>query len=72
MVGEGYLPSMAIPTDGEKTDEPIRTRGWTHWHHLFTPRQLIVNGLIAAEYMSRGRLLAAGMLGIGRVVDLEF
>ncbi len=67
--GEGYLPSMAIPTDGEKTDEPIRTRGWTHWHHLFTPRQLIVNGLIAAEYMSRGRLLAAGMLGIGRVVD---
>ena len=19
---------------GEKTDEPIRTRGWTYWHHL--------------------------------------
>jgi adenine-specific DNA methylase len=25
---------------GQKTDEPIRTRGWTHWHHLFTPRSL--------------------------------
>src|SRR3546814_1632945 len=31
---------------GEKTDEPIRTRGWTHWHHLFTPRQLMVSALL--------------------------
>ena len=30
---------------GNKTDEPIRTRGWTHWHHLFNPRQLLVAGL---------------------------
>ena len=29
---------------GEKTDEPIRTRGWTHWHHLFNPRQLLLAG----------------------------
>ncbi|CAG0958573.1 hypothetical protein METP2_00648 [Methanosarcinales archaeon] len=40
---EGYIPSMKIEA-GEKTDEPIRTRGWTHWHHLFTPRQLFYIG----------------------------
>jgi len=26
----------------------IRARGWTHWHHLFNPRQLLVNGLISS------------------------
>lgn len=40
---EGFIPSKAIPESGDKTDEPIRTRGWTHWHHLFTPRQLLVH-----------------------------
>lgn len=38
---EGLVPDMPIEP-GEKTDEPIRTRGWTHWHHLFAPRQLFV------------------------------
>lgn len=40
---KGYIPSRRIET-GDKTDEPIRTRGWTHWHHLFNPRQLLING----------------------------
>lgn len=35
----GLVPDMPIEP-GEKTDEPIRTRGWTYWHHLFNPRQL--------------------------------
>jgi putative DNA methylase len=38
---EGLIPDMVIEP-GEKTDEPIRTRGWTYWHHLFTPRDYIV------------------------------
>jgi adenine-specific DNA methylase len=41
---EGFIPSRAMPEDGDKTDEPIRTRGWAHWHHLFTPRQLLIYG----------------------------
>ena len=41
----GYVPRREIAR-GAKTDEPIRTRGWTHWHHLFTPRQLLIHGLI--------------------------
>ncbi len=42
---EGLIPSKPIPEGGVKTEEPIRTRGWTHWHHLFTPRQLLALGL---------------------------
>jgi len=42
---KGWVPDMRIES-GDKTDEPIRTRGWTHWHHLFNPRQLLVGGLI--------------------------
>ncbi|MDX2249186.1 MAG: anti-phage-associated DUF1156 domain-containing protein [Bacteroidia bacterium] len=42
---KGFIPSAKIPS-GDKTDEPIRTRGWTHWHHLFNPRQLLVLGEI--------------------------
>ncbi len=36
----GLVPDMAIES-GEKTDEPIRTRGWMYWHHLFGPRHLV-------------------------------
>lgn len=33
----GFIPDRRIEP-GDKTDEPIRTRGWTYWHHLFHPR----------------------------------
>jgi len=35
----GYVPDMSIE-DGHETTRLGRERGWTHWHHLFTPRQL--------------------------------
>lgn len=44
----GWIPDWRIQ-DGAKTRELMRTRGWTYWHHLFTPRQL----LMAAEYSRR-------------------
>lgn len=37
----GLIPDMPIEP-GDKTDELIRTRGWTHWHHLFNARQLLI------------------------------
>ncbi len=40
---EGWIPNWRIEP-GEKTNELIRTRGWTHWHHLFTARQLLMLG----------------------------
>jgi putative DNA methylase len=38
---QGLVPDMMIDP-GDKTDEPIRTRGWTYWHHLFNARQLLL------------------------------
>ncbi|PRX23244.1 adenine-specific DNA methylase [Orenia metallireducens] len=42
---KGYIPIDKIKS-GEKTDEPIRTRGWQYWHQLFNHRQLLINGLL--------------------------
>jgi len=42
---KGWLPDMRIEP-GYNTDQPIRERGWTHWHHLFNPRQLLLLGLV--------------------------
>lgn len=41
----GWLPDMKIEA-GYNTNQPIRERGWTHWHHLFNPRQLLLAGLL--------------------------
>jgi putative DNA methylase len=38
---KGWIPDMVIEP-GYNTDQPIRERGWTHWHHLFNPRQLLI------------------------------
>lgn len=36
---DGFVPDMLIEP-GDNTSQPIWERGWTYWHHLFTPRQL--------------------------------
>ena len=47
----------------------IRARGWTHWHHLFNPRQLLVAGLV--NQFSNAKLVFGLMqtrkLGISRL-----
>ncbi|WP_146196970.1 hypothetical protein [Achromobacter pulmonis] len=45
---QGLVPDMEIEV-GLKTEEPIRTRGWTHWHHLFSPRQLLILAILKRE-----------------------
>jgi putative DNA methylase len=42
---KGWCPDMRIES-GYNTDQPIRERAWTHWHHLFNARQLLVASLI--------------------------
>lgn len=37
---KGFIPDMVIEK-GYNTDQPIRERGWTHWHHLWGSRQLL-------------------------------
>lgn len=44
----GYLPSRTIEP-GDETTRLMRERGWTYWHHLFNPRQLLLNGLFSQE-----------------------
>ncbi|WP_239017725.1 anti-phage-associated DUF1156 domain-containing protein [Sphingomonas aracearum] len=59
----GLIPDMAIEA-GAKTSEPIRTRGWTHWHHLFTPRQLHFFALCREVDSS-----PIGAIALARVLD---
>ncbi|MBK7953757.1 MAG: DUF1156 domain-containing protein [Candidatus Accumulibacter sp.] len=71
---EGFIPAKTIPEGDDKTDEPIRTRGWRHWHHLFTPRQLLTHGLLAeiSERLSNSKNAQVGcLLGLGRVADFD-
>jgi adenine-specific DNA methylase len=42
----GFLPDMPID-EGQNTSQPIWERGWTYWHHLFTPRQLLILATVA-------------------------
>ncbi|MEP3665222.1 MAG: anti-phage-associated DUF1156 domain-containing protein [Roseibium sp.] len=58
----GIVPDMKIEP-GNKTDEPIRTRGWTHWHHLFNPRHLLVNG-VAAKHCKENAQSTIGFCSI--------
>jgi putative DNA methylase len=70
---KGYIPSRRI-VPGDKTDEPMRTRGWTYWHHLFTPRQLLVHGLLGrlvAECQGPPVEDAIGLFGVGRCADWD-
>jgi len=46
---KGLIPDLAIEP-GDKTDEPIRTRGWTCWHHLFNPRHLLLNSILRSHF----------------------
>lgn len=69
---EGFIPSKAIPESGAETDRLFRERGWTHWHHLFTPRQLLLHGLIAeksAEFSKSKEVIAGCVLGLGRMAN---
>lgn len=65
---KGYIPSDVIE-EGEKTNEPIRTRGWAYWHQLFNPRQLLLHGLlmelIDKEAKTKEEKIV-GLLGVNR------
>ena len=60
---KGYIPSRKI-VGGNKTSEPIRTRGWTHWHHLFNPRQLLTLGLLFEGIETAQSIETAAKVGL--------
>ncbi len=68
----GFIPSKPIPEGGAETDRLFRERGWTHWHHLFTPRQLLTHGLLAeiSGGLAQSKESKVGcLLGLGRMAD---
>lgn len=67
---KGFIPSKTIDS-GYNTDQPVRERGWTHWHHLFTPRQLLMLGTVWQSVSSQSSQIAsvAGALSIWRATD---
>jgi hypothetical protein len=48
---KGYIPSQRIEP-GSETTRLQRERGWTYWRHLFTPRQLLIKGMIAEKILT--------------------
>ena len=57
---------------GQKQHVSIRERGWTHWHHLYNPRQLLTIGLFqeVSHKEKTNPVQGAGLLlGIGRLAD---
>ena len=71
---EGYIPSRRIEP-GDETTRLMRERGWTHWHHLFTPRQLLVHGLMQANSLENEIdnpvRASANLFGVGRSSDWD-
>lgn len=57
----GWIPDMRIEP-GYNTDQPTRERGWTYWHHLFNPRQLLIGALTNQYSDARLKLGFAQML----------
>ena len=68
---QGLVPDEPIVA-GEKTDEPIRTRGWTHWHHLFLPRHLLFGALALEQITAVRDPLVKGALLIGFCRTLNY
>jgi adenine-specific DNA methylase len=68
---KGYIPSRKIER-GVETTRLQRERGWTHWHHLFNPRQLLINGLLSLKLFEASKnnlTLIAGSLHSGLCAD---
>ncbi|MCY2991328.1 MAG: DUF1156 domain-containing protein [Planctomycetota bacterium] len=47
---EGLVPDMQIEP-GDETTRLQRERGWTYWHHLFSPRHLLIGALIRKQML---------------------
>jgi putative DNA methylase len=61
---KGYIPDMVIEK-GDETERLYRERGWTHWHHLFNARQLLVGSMFnknihREQFVLLGKLLDYG------------
>lgn len=50
----GLVPDMEIE-QGNETTRLMRERGWTYWHHLYTPRSLLLGSMVTSRYKADPR-----------------
>lgn len=70
---KGYVPKAKIEI-GYNTAQPVKERGWSHWHHLFNTRQLLTHGLygVYSEQITTNNLLrVALLLWIGHLANRD-
>lgn len=67
---QGLVPSMEIES-GYNTDQLIRERGWTHWNHLFSARQLYTLSRFTEQILLVPSQLikVSGILGLNKLVN---
>ena len=68
---KGYIPSGEI-AEGDETSRLLRERGWKYWHHLFTPRQLLMHGLFMEQidkFANCSEEVVIGLLGCNRLAN---
>ena len=61
----GWVPDMRIEVGGPPRYQGldlIRARGWTHWHHLFNARQLLVAGLVNQGTSAADKFLTVALV----------
>lgn len=66
---DGLVSDMEIES-GYNTDQPIRERGWTHWHHLFNSRQILLQAL-AHQAWRKSPGAALGWLNLAKMADFN-
>ena len=62
---QGWAPDMRIEVGGPPRYQGldlIRARGWTYWHHLFNPRQLLVAGLVNQGTSATDKFLTVALV----------
>jgi len=70
---KGYIPSRKIE-EGAETTRLSRERGWTYWHQIFNPRQLLTLGLfveISGDQTKESIEHIENLLEVGRLADLK-
>ena len=66
---EGLAPDMAIEP-GDETTRLFRERGWTHWHHLFNARQLLLQAITLKAWKSSPSA-PLGWLNVAKAADFN-
>lgn len=68
---KGYIPNNKIE-EGNETTRLIRERGWTYWHQLYNPRQLLIQGLLMKLINLHAKTKeekVIGILGVNKCCD---